>query len=96
MPCTPLADIAGQANRAVVGGTKAESRHFLLEAKWELRYVPLTIGICAMPSDAEFTVRPDAKGRVTLGALAKGVSSYRISKEADGRLLLEPDRKSTL
>ena len=43
-----------------------------------------------MTSNADLTVRPDAKGRVTLGALAKGVSSYRISAEADGRLILEP------
>lgn len=38
----------------------------------------------------EFTVRPDAKGRVTLGKLAKGVSSYRLHQESDGRLVLEP------
>ena len=43
-----------------------------------------------MTNNAHLTVRPDAKGRVTLGALAKGVSSYRISAEADGRLILEP------
>ena len=43
-----------------------------------------------MTNNADLTVRPDAKGRVTLGALAKGVSSYRISAEADGRLILEP------
>ena len=43
-----------------------------------------------MPSDAEITVRPDSKGRVTLGALAKGVSSFRVREEADGRLILEP------
>jgi len=36
------------------------------------------------------TVRPDAKGRVALGAYAKGVSSYRIRQEKDGRLILEP------
>jgi uncharacterized circularly permuted ATP-grasp superfamily protein len=36
------------------------------------------------------TVRPDSKGRVALGAYAKGVSSYRIRQEKDGRLILEP------
>jgi hypothetical protein len=36
------------------------------------------------------TVRPDSKGRVALGAYAKGVSSYRIHQEKDGRLILEP------
>lgn len=36
------------------------------------------------------TVRPDSKGRVALGAYAKGVSSYRIHQEKNGRLILEP------
>lgn len=35
-------------------------------------------------------VRPDAKGRVTLSKLANGVSSFNVSQDADGRLLLEP------
>jgi hypothetical protein len=39
---------------------------------------------------APLTVRPDAKGRITLGAYAKGVSSYHIHEEKDGRLILEP------
>jgi hypothetical protein len=42
----------------------------------------------AIPHD--FTVRPDAKGRITLGSLAKGVSSFRVTEDKDGRLLLEP------
>jgi hypothetical protein len=42
-------------------------------------------------SDAhDQTVRPDSKGRVALGAYAKGVSSFRIHEEKDGRLILEP------
>jgi hypothetical protein len=36
------------------------------------------------------TVRPDSKGRIALGAYAKGVSSYRVHAEKDGRLILEP------
>ena len=36
------------------------------------------------------TVRPDSKGRITLGAYAKGVSSFRIRQEKGGRLILEP------
>ena len=36
------------------------------------------------------TVRPDSKGRITLGAYAKGVSSFHIHEEKDGRLILEP------
>lgn len=35
-------------------------------------------------------VRPDSKGRITLGPLAKGISSFIISREDDGRLTLEP------
>lgn len=36
------------------------------------------------------SVRPDAKGRITLGALAKGVSSFKIVPQENGALLLEP------
>jgi hypothetical protein len=43
-----------------------------------------------MTKTAEITVRPDAKGRIALGALAKGISSYRVHKQTDGKLLLEP------
>ena len=43
-----------------------------------------------MPDRPEITVRPDSKGRIALGALAKGVSSFRVHKEKDGRLVLEP------
>ena len=35
-------------------------------------------------------VRPDAKGRVTLSKLAEGISSFNVSKDEHGRLLLEP------
>ena len=43
-----------------------------------------------MPKTAELTVRPDAKGRIALGALAKGVSSFRVSREQGGKIVLEP------
>ncbi len=43
-----------------------------------------------MADTSDITVRPDAKGRVALGALAKGVSSFRVHKEKDGKLVLEP------
>ncbi len=36
------------------------------------------------------TVHPDSKGRVALGKFAEGVSSFRIHKEANGLLVLEP------
>ena len=35
-------------------------------------------------------LRPDSKGRVTLSKLANGVSSFNVSQDAEGRLLLEP------
>ena len=35
-------------------------------------------------------VRPDSKGRVTLSKLTEGVSSFNVSKDAEGRILLEP------
>lgn len=41
-------------------------------------------------ANMELTVRPDAKGRITLGELAKGVSSFRIRQEPNGNLVLEP------
>jgi len=36
------------------------------------------------------TVRPDSKGRVTLGRLAAGVSSFKAYKDDEGRIVLEP------
>ena len=36
------------------------------------------------------TIRPDSKGRVSLGKLAKGVSSFHVVKNADGIITLEP------
>ena len=37
------------------------------------------------------TVRPDAKGRITLGALAYGVSSFAIIQEKDNKILTGND-----
>jgi len=36
------------------------------------------------------TLHPDAKGRITLGGLAKGISSFRVFDDEDGRIILEP------
>jgi len=36
------------------------------------------------------TVHPDAKGRIALGAFAKGISSFRMSNDSEGRIILEP------
>ncbi len=38
----------------------------------------------------ETILRPDSKGRLNLGELAKGVSSYRVRKEENGKLTLTP------
>lgn len=40
--------------------------------------------------DPSSIVRPDSKGRITLGALAKGVSSFRVHVDAQQRIVLEP------
>ena len=36
------------------------------------------------------TVRPDLKGRITLGELAKGVSGFRIVVANEQQIILEP------
>lgn len=36
------------------------------------------------------TVHPDSKGRIALGPLAKGISSFQVSNDKDGRIILEP------
>lgn len=36
------------------------------------------------------TIRPDAKGRITLGPLARGISSFQASVDSRGRIILEP------
>lgn len=35
-------------------------------------------------------LRPDAKGRINLGDLAEGVSSYRVNIGENGKLTLTP------
>ncbi|NJM38390.1 MAG: hypothetical protein HC845_11330 [Akkermansiaceae bacterium] len=35
-------------------------------------------------------LRPDAKGRITLGKLAQGISSFRARRLEDGNIILEP------
>jgi hypothetical protein len=38
----------------------------------------------------QMILRPDAKGRINLGDLAKGVSSYRVNVSENGNLILIP------
>lgn len=35
-------------------------------------------------------LRPDSKGRISLGKLARGVSSFRAQRTKDGTIILEP------
>lgn len=35
-------------------------------------------------------LRPDSKGRISLGKLAQGVSSFRAQRMKDGSIVLEP------
>lgn len=35
-------------------------------------------------------IRPDAKGRIPLGRLAEGVSSFKVSLDKDNRIILDP------
>ena len=35
-------------------------------------------------------LRPDAKGRISLGEIAQNVSSYKMTIEENGKILLEP------
>lgn len=41
-------------------------------------------------SEPRKTVRPDSKGRITLGDLAAGASSFRAYRDTQGRIILEP------
>jgi|GEM_PF-3148470 len=36
------------------------------------------------------TLRPDSKGRITLGKLAQGVSGFNVKVDAQHRIILEP------
>jgi len=43
--------------------------------------------------DALRRVRPDRKGRVTLGKLARGISSFALRVDESGMITLEPFRE---
>ncbi len=38
----------------------------------------------------DMILRPDAKGRISLGEIANNVSSYRVTIEDSGKVILEP------
>lgn len=35
-------------------------------------------------------LRPDTKGRITLGSIAKGISGYSVHQEPNGTVILKP------
>jgi len=39
---------------------------------------------------SDVILRPDSKGRISLGAISNNVSSYRVSVEDNGRVVLAP------
>ena len=49
-----------------------------------------TRGFLLMKTSTLHIVRPDAKGRITLGQLAVGVSSFAIHIDKHHRIILEP------
>lgn len=36
------------------------------------------------------TLKPDTKGRITLGELAEGISSFKVTMDKNHRIILEP------
>ena len=38
----------------------------------------------------DIILRPDSKGRINLGEIANNVSSYKVTIEKDGKVILEP------
>jgi len=40
--------------------------------------------------DEIIQLRPDAKGRINLGKLTQGISSFRARRTEDGNIILEP------
>lgn len=43
-----------------------------------------------MTTKVSKTVRPDSKGRITLGHLADGISSFIVTLDKNNRIILEP------
>jgi len=41
-------------------------------------------------SAVSLQIRPDSKGRINLGKMAQGVSSFRAYQTAEGNIILEP------
>lgn len=52
----------------------------------------MTIGdyMSEISKTSEIILRPDSKGRIALGDIARNVSSYRVTIEDSGKIILEP------
>jgi hypothetical protein len=60
---------------------------------WEIAYFPLealTVRWHISGMSRSVTLRPDTKGRIALGKLALGVSSFHATMDENGRIILEP------
>ncbi len=71
------------------GDIFTEFRHFLIS---HLNYIPHRAILFCEVSEMKCVkmVRPDSKGRITLGRWAEGVSGFLIKKDKDDRIILEP------
>jgi hypothetical protein len=49
-----------------------------------------TINLGGPSMQAQKIVHPDGKGRIALGVLAKGVSSFHVTVDEKNRIILEP------
>jgi len=61
--------------------------------KWEVIDFPLTVPAVRWQNprmSTSVTIRPDTKGRIALGKLARGVSSFHATTDERGRIILEP------
>lgn len=49
-----------------------------------------------MAEKFEMTLKPDSKGRITLGRLLNGVSSVRVTVDSENRIILIPFKEIPL
>lgn len=61
-----------------------------------MRFLTLDYTQCSLERTIEMTAKelkivgPDTKGRITLGHLAHGVSSFVVTQDKNNRIILEP------
>ena len=65
----------------------------MISDKWEINGFPLAVPAVRWQNprmSTSVTIRPDTKGRIALGKLARGVSSFHATTDERGRIILEP------